>query len=171
MKVKKHFILSVKPTKMASFTYAFIILPSILILTAIIGNTLVITIWSKKTFKHLDLRSIFCLEAVFEILSVLQLMQKLIDSIFQIELQQLSSFCCKLFITSEFNIPATSAYLLVTISVQRLVVIRAGPKLSIPKKMLLLKVLISITFLYMLPYHILYIYSYDLIEVKNGNFQ
>ncbi len=148
-----------------------IILPILLILTAIIGNTLIIITWSKTTFKHLDLRTLFCLEAFFEILSSLQLLQTVINTIFQINIKIVSSFCCKFFITSEFNFSATTAYLLVAISVQRLVVIRAGPKLSSPKKVLFLRILISMTFLYMLPYYILYIYSYDLVEVKDGNFK
>ncbi len=145
------------------------ILSFVLILSALIGNTLVIITWSRKRFKSFYVRTICCLEAFFEILSALQIFPKLLIHLFGVKHLKLSRFSCKVLETIEYNIPTISAYLLVSISVERLVSIQTGSKLSISKRILLLRVLILTTFVYMLPFFILFSISFDLYQVQYGN--
>ncbi len=136
------------------------ILPLILMLTGIIGNSIVIAVWSRKRFRKLYLRTIFQLEAFFKILAILQLLTLVSSKTFNYNISTLSPLMCKLSQYFQYSIPAMSAYLLVIISVERVITIRSPTSKSIN----LQRILICISVVYNLAFYAIFLDAYDLVK-------
>lgn len=95
------------------------IIPPILLLMGLVGNSLVIVTWSRVAFIKLRVSWIFRIEAIFEMLSIIQIIPTISEYTFGYNLYQISSFSCKLLRYFEYAIPAMSSHMLVIISLDR----------------------------------------------------
>ena len=101
--------------------YFDVILPSIIVIGAIIGNSLIILIWCRPALKKLPTKLVFCIEALFEILSILQLVPQIVRDIdVSFDIFSISEFSCKFFKIIEYMIPATTSYMLAIMSLERI---------------------------------------------------
>jgi len=141
------------------------VLPPIIILIAVISNSLVITIWSRKRFRKFYLRNIYCLEAVTSTLSVLQLIYIVMDETFDFFLQTFSTVMCKITTFLEYSIPSISAYMLIIISVERLISIRSPTFKSIEIQ----KILICLSVMYNFSFYVIFLYSFDSVKLEMNN--
>lgn len=153
--------------------YFDVILPSIMVIGAIIGNSFIILIWCRPVFKKMPTKLVFCLEALFEILSILQLVPQIVHIMFDFDIFSTSGFSCKFFKIIEFMLPAITSYMLVIMSLERISMILFS-KIGLFKKLAFKGSLITaVIALNLILYAVTILLEYDLTEVSketNGNF-
>ena len=142
-----------------------ITIPVLILITSIIGNILVIVVWSFKRFHKTASINILRADALFQILSTLQMIPHLINGIIHIELPNLTEYSCKILKYFEYALPSISANLLVLISIDRVC------KIIFPSKQLLKNsrsqmLTIGTCIVINLLLYSLYIVGYGLIEIN-----
>ncbi len=87
-----------------------IIYPPLLLLFSLVGNTIVLAIYSTKYFRYLPSRNIWRLISLVDIFCALQILKYFIDNLFGIKLYLISPLACKL-ISYASHLGAVSAWL------------------------------------------------------------
>lgn len=153
--------------------YFDVILPSIMVIGAIVGNSLIILIWCRPVFKKMPSKLVFCLEAIFEILSTLQLVPRIVNIMFGFNIFNTSDFSCKFFKNIEFMLPAITSYILVIMSLERVSMILFS-NIGLFKKLAFKGSLITVVIvLNLILYTVIILLEYDFTETSkesNGNF-
>lgn len=100
------------------------IFPPVIMISGFLGNILLFLVLTRKKFENFPIRTMFRIQAVADSVYLLQFIEDYLAHLYRIDIRNFSSFSCKLFRYLNYSFCPISGWLLVYISLERLVSIR-----------------------------------------------